>query len=156
YDQPDALLVLLLVGAAYALTRALEAAGTRWMLLCGALVGLAFLTKMLQAFLVLPAFALVYLVAAPAPLRRRIWQLLAGGLALVVSAGWWVAVVELWPASSRPYIGGSTGNSVLDLVFGYNGLNRLSGQGGGPGGGGGGGMSFSGSPSLTRLFNDLM
>jgi 4-amino-4-deoxy-L-arabinose transferase-like glycosyltransferase len=153
YDQPDALLVLLLVAAAYAVTRALEQASTRWILLAGSLVGFAFLTKMLQAFLVLPAFALVYLLAANAPLRRRIWQVLAAGLALLVSAGWFVAIVELWPASSRPYIGGSTSNSLLDLVFGYNGLNRLS---GGSGPGGGGGMGFSGSPSITRLFNNLM
>jgi 4-amino-4-deoxy-L-arabinose transferase-like glycosyltransferase len=159
FNNPDALLVLLLVAAAYALTRALEEAGTRWLLLAGTLVGFAFLTKMLQAFLVLPAFALVYLVAAPTPLRRRIWQTLAGGAALVAAAGWYVAVVELWPADSRPYIGGSTDNSFLNLVFGYNGLSRLSG-GSGPGGGAagrpGGGDGFGGSTGLGRMFNDTI
>ena len=77
---------------------------------------------MLQAFLVLPAFALVYLVAGPPRLGRRIWQLLAGGAALVVAAGWWVAVVQFTPAADRPYVGGSTNNSVLQLALGYNGL----------------------------------
>src|SRR5207248_2339462 len=117
---------LLLVGAAYALTRALEQARTRWLLLVGVLVGLGFLTKMLQALLVVPGFALVYLVAAPASLRHRAAQLVAAGVALVASAGWWVAVVALWPASSRPYIGGSQDNSILNLIFGYNGFGRIT------------------------------
>jgi 4-amino-4-deoxy-L-arabinose transferase-like glycosyltransferase len=77
FNNPDALLVLLLVAAAYAVTRAVERAGTRWLVLAGTLVGLAFLTKMLQAFLVLPAFGLVYLVAAPTSLRRRLLDLAA-------------------------------------------------------------------------------
>src|SRR5664280_1705062 len=108
FNHPDALLTLLLVAAAYGVTRALEHGSTGWLTLAGTAIGFAFLTKMLQGFLVLPAFALVYLVAAPTSLRRRITQLLAAGLAVVVSAGWWVAAVALWPASSRPYIGGST------------------------------------------------
>ncbi len=88
---------------------------------------------MLQAFLVLPAFGLVYLVAAPTTLRRRLLDLLAALGAVIVSAGWWVALVELWPAGSRPYIGGSTDNSALELALGYNGLSRLTGgYGGGP------------------------
>ena len=128
FNNPDALLTLLLVGAAYALTRALEQARTRWLLLVGVLVGLGFLTKMLQALLVVPGFALVYLVAAPASLRRRLAQLVAAGVALVASAGWWVAVVALWPASSRPYIGGSQDNSILNLIFGYNGFGRITGN----------------------------
>jgi 4-amino-4-deoxy-L-arabinose transferase-like glycosyltransferase len=99
---------------------------------------------------VLPAFALVYLVAGKPRLRRRLGQLLLAGLALVVSAGWWIALVELWPASSRPYIGGSEGNSALELALGYNGLSRLT---GGEGNGGGG---FSGTAGLFRLFNENM
>jgi 4-amino-4-deoxy-L-arabinose transferase-like glycosyltransferase len=113
---------------------------------------------MMQAFLVLPAFALVYLVAAPTGLRRRAWQTLAGGLAIVVSAGWWVAAVALWPAGSRPMIDGSSDNSILNLITGYNGLGRIfgaSGPGGGGGGRGGGG-NFSGSTGLLRLFNSVM
>src|SRR3954471_4472696 len=107
FNNPDAVLVLLLVGAAYALTRALETASTKWLVLCWSLVGFGFLTKMLQALLVAPAFALVYLICAPTTFRRRFVQSVHGLVALVVSAGWWVAIVAMWPASSRPYIGGS-------------------------------------------------
>ena len=154
YDNPDAMLTLLLVLGAYALVRAIEAGRTAWLLAAGALIGLAFLTKSLQAFLVLPPFALVWLVAAPGAIGRRLWQMAAAAGTMLVAGGWWVAIVELMPASSRPYIGGSTDNSVLGLIFGYNGLDRLSG-GGGPGGGGGG-MGFSGSAGIGRLFNDQM
>jgi 4-amino-4-deoxy-L-arabinose transferase-like glycosyltransferase len=157
FNNPDALLVLLLVASAYCLTRAIERAGTRWILAAGALVGVAFLAKMMQAFLVLPAFALVYLIAAPTTLRKRIAQLLAGGAALLVSAGWWVLIVALWPAGSRPMIDGSSENSILDLITGYNGLGRIFGGNGGAGGGGaGGGVGFSGQTGVLRLFNDLM
>jgi len=154
FNNPDALLVCLLVAAAYCLTRALERASTRWMVAVGAMIGFAFLAKMMQAFVVIPGFALVYLIAAPTGLRRRIMQLLAGGAAIVVSAGWWVAIVALWPAGSRPMIDGSPDNSILNLIVGYNGLGRIFGSSG-PGGGGGG-ANFSGSPGLLRLFNDLM
>jgi 4-amino-4-deoxy-L-arabinose transferase-like glycosyltransferase len=161
FDNPDALLVLLMVGAAYAVTRALEAGRTSWLLLAGSLIGFAFLTKMLQGFLVLPAFTLVYLVCAPVSVRRRIGQLLLAGLALLVSAGWWVAAVALTPAADRPYVGGSTDNSVLNLVFGYNGLARIDGTSGAAGGGGGGGgstsatgTSFGGAAGLRRLFSN--
>ena len=127
FNNPDALLVLLMTAAAYAMTRAVESGRTRWIVLAGALLGFGFLTKMLQAFLVLPACALAYLVAGPPRLGRRIWQLLAGAGTLVVAAGWWVAIVQFTPAADRPYIGGSTTNSVLQLAFGYNGLGRLTG-----------------------------
>jgi 4-amino-4-deoxy-L-arabinose transferase-like glycosyltransferase len=155
FNNPDALLTLLLVASAYAVTRALEAASSRWLMLAGTALGFAFLTKMLQGFLVLPAFALVYLIAAPTSLRRRIGHTLLAGVAVLVSAGWWVAAVALWPASARPYIGGSTNNSVLNLVFGYNGLGRLFGSTG-QGGGGAAGSSFGGSTGLTRLFGSEM
>ena len=155
FNNPDALLVLMLVAGAYCLTRALERAGTRWIVAAGVMIGIAFLAKMLQAFIVLPGFALVYLVAAPTTLRRRIWQLLAAGVAVLVSAGWWVAIVALWPASSRPFIDGSPDNSILNLITGYNGLGRIFGSSG-PGGGGGGGGNFSGATGPLRLFNDLM
>ena len=105
---------------------------------------------MLQAFLVLPALTAVWLLAAPVGWGRRLRDLALAAVALVVSAGWWVLVVELWPAADRPYIGGSQDNSVLELVFGYNGFGRLTGDevgsvGGSPGGG-------WGSTGLTRLF----
>lgn len=167
FDNPDALLVLLMVAAAYAVVRAVEHAGTRWLLLAGALLGLAFLTKTAQALLVLPALAGAYLWAAPTGLWRRVRQLLAAGLAMVVVGGWWFAAVALWPAADRPYIGGSTDNSAIQLAFGYNGLSRIFGQGFGggrggaaPGGAGGmpggfpggGGGPFGGSAGLGRLF----
>jgi len=158
FNNPDALLVLTLVAGAYAVVRAVETASTRWLVLAGALVGLGFMTKMLQALLVVPAFALAYLVAAPSPLRKRIASLLAAGGAMLLSAGWWVAVVELVPASRRPYIGGSQHNSILELVIGYNGLGRLTGDetgsvGGGGAAGPGGGWGATG---WTRMVNAEM
>jgi 4-amino-4-deoxy-L-arabinose transferase-like glycosyltransferase len=158
FNNPDALLVLLMVAAAYAVTRALDKGATGWLLLAGGLVGFGYLTKMMQAFLVVPAFGLVYLVCAPVSFWKRVWQLLLALAAMIVGAGWWVALVELWPASSRPYIGGSQNNSILELTFGYNGLSRLTGNsGGGPGGrGGGGGAMFGGPAGLLRMFNSQM
>jgi len=155
FNNPDALLVTLLVAAAYCLVRALEAAGTRWILATGALVGFAFLAKLGQALLVVPAFGLVYLLAAPTTLRRRIAGLLGGLASLVVCAGWWVAIVALLPAGSRPFIDGSPDNNIFNLILGYNGLQRLFGNGGGAGGGGGG-ANFSGASGTLRLFDDLM
>lgn len=125
FNNPDALLVLLLAVAAYCVVRAQERASTRWLVLAGVCLGLAFLAKMLQAFLVLPGFALVYLVTAPASVGRRLWQLVLAGAAMVASAGWWLVAVALIP--DRPYIGGSQNDSVLELAFGYNGLGRLNG-----------------------------
>jgi 4-amino-4-deoxy-L-arabinose transferase-like glycosyltransferase len=161
FNNPDALLVLLMTLAAYAVTRAIDSGRTRWLVLAGTLIGFGFLTKMLQAFLVLPAFAVAYLVAGPPGLGRRIWQVLAAAGAMVTAAGWWVAAVMLTPAASRPYIGGSTTNSVLQLAFGYNGLGRLDGNETGSvgfsrGGNGGGSPAFSGQAGLTRLFGSEM
>ncbi|MEV7213602.1 glycosyltransferase family 39 protein [Kitasatospora cineracea] len=160
FNNPDALLVLLLTLAAYGTVRATETASTRWLVFVGVMFGLGFLTKTLQAFLVLPAFALVYLVCAPTGPGRRFLQLLYGTLAMVVAGGWWVAIVELMPASARPYIGGSQDNSFLSLTFGYNGFGRITGDetgsvGGGGGGrmGGGGGGGMWGSTGITRLFD---
>ena len=151
FNNPDALLTLLLVGAAYATLRAVRAGRARWLVLAAALVGLGFLTKMLQAYLVLPALAAAWLLAAPVGLGRRLRGLALAAGALLASSGWWVLAVELWPADARPYIGGSQDNSVLELVLGYNGLGRLTGDevgsvGGGPGGG-------WGQPGLLRLFD---
>jgi 4-amino-4-deoxy-L-arabinose transferase-like glycosyltransferase len=158
FDNPDALLVLLLTAGAYATVRAVERASWTWLALTGVLLGFGFLTKMLQAFLVLPGFALVYLVAAPTGLGRRVRDLLIAGAALVVSGGWLVLLVSLWPASSRPYIAGSTDNSLWQLAIGYNGLGRiLGGEGNGGGGGGpgrGGNAMFGGSPGIGRLFGN--
>jgi 4-amino-4-deoxy-L-arabinose transferase-like glycosyltransferase len=154
FNNPDALLVCLLVAAAYCLVRALEKASTRWLIAVGTMIGFAFLAKMMQAFLVLPGFAFVYLIAAPTSLRRRAAQLGMGAAAIVVSAGWWVAAAALWPAGSRPMIDGSPDNNIFNLILGYNGLGRIFGAS--APGGGGGGANFSGSPGILRLFNSVM
>jgi len=169
FNNPDAMLVLLLVAAAYCMVRATEAASTRWIALAGCAMGFAFLTKMLQAVLVVPGFALVFLVAAPVGLWQRIGKLLIAAAAMVASAGWYIALVSLWPADSRPYIGGSTDNSLLQLAFGYNGIERVvggertmpdgpgAGPPGGPGGPGGGhNLFFGGDPGIGRLFGQSM
>ena len=151
FDDPDALLVLLFVGAAYLFVRALESGATKWLVWAGVVVGLAFMTKMLQGWMIVPALVTAYLLAGPPTLGRRLWQLgLFGAVMVAVSAAWPVAV-SVWPGST-PYIGGSTDGSVWDLIFGYNGFGRIVG-GDGPGPGGGG-PTFGGSFGLLRMFNE--
>jgi 4-amino-4-deoxy-L-arabinose transferase-like glycosyltransferase len=153
FNNPDALLVLLLVVATYATMRAVESASTRWLVLAGVLVGFGFITKELQTFLVVPALGGVYLLAAPATLRRRVVQLAWSGLGIVVGAGWWIAAVMLTPAADRPYIGGSTDNSLWNVIFGYNGFGRLTGNETGSVGGGPTGTSGRwGATGLLRMF----
>ena len=165
YNNPEALLVLLMTLAAYAALRAIEDGRTRWFVLTGVLIGLGFLTKHLQVLLVVPGFALAHLVAGSASIWRRLRDLVVAGVAMVAGAGWWVAVVELWPEDARPYIGGSQGNSVMELVLGYNGFGRLTGVeigsvggGGGPGGGAGptGGGPQWGDVGITRLLDGVI
>ncbi|RSS81336.1 glycosyltransferase family 39 protein [Streptomyces sp. WAC06614] len=165
FNNPDALLTLLLTVTVYCVLRALDGARTGWLVAAGTAIGFAFLTKTLQAFVILPPLAVLYAVCAPTRLRRRLGQLLLGGLAAVVAGGWWVAVVELWPAASRPYIGGSQNNSFLELTLGYNGLGRINGNetgsvgggmrtgGYGPGGGPGGPGGGWGETGIGRLFS---
>ena len=129
YNNPDALLVLLMVAAAYFLMRAIPGASWRWLALVGVALGFAFLTKMLAGLMVLPAFGLTYLLFAPTNWWRRLVHLLGAAATLTISAGWWVAIVQLWPTGSRPYIGGSTNNTVLNLALGYNGVDRIVGGG---------------------------
>lgn len=170
YNNPDALLAFLLVVAAYLTVRAIQTGGTRWVVLIGMVLGFAFLTKLLQAFLVMPGLALAFLVAAPIGMWQRIGRLLAGALTMVVTAGSFLAMVSLWPADSRPYIGGSTDNSLLQLALGYNGIQRVMGGEGMPGGGqggpppggvpggpgGGANLFFGGDPGIGRLFGASM
>jgi 4-amino-4-deoxy-L-arabinose transferase-like glycosyltransferase len=132
-DDPDALLTLLVVAAAWSATRAIGDGRLRWALLTGALLGAAFLTKSLAAFLVLPGLAGAFLLAGPGRLRRRMGHVAAAGATLVGTAGWWLLAVELTPASSRPWVGGSRADNPLDLAFGYNGLGRLTGDESGAG-----------------------
>jgi 4-amino-4-deoxy-L-arabinose transferase-like glycosyltransferase len=154
YDNPDAILALLLVAAAYAFVRSLEAGSWRWVLLAAALVGAGFLAKYLQAWMVLPAFAVTYLVAAPGGLGRRLAQLGGAAATVLVTSLWWVGIVDAIPAFARPYIGGSETNSALDLLLGYNGFGRLFGEAPGGLGRGPGGSPFGGEPGLLRLFNE--
>lgn len=128
FNNPDALLVLVLTVAAYCLVRAVASASWRWLVLVGIAMGAAFLTKMLEGFLPLPAFAVTYLLLAPTSWRNRMIHLLGAAGALVVSAGWWVLTVQLVPATARPYIGGSTDNTVMQLAVGYNGMTRILGR----------------------------
>jgi 4-amino-4-deoxy-L-arabinose transferase-like glycosyltransferase len=178
---PDSALVLLMVLAAWGVLNAISSGRLRTLLVGAALVGLAFNTKMLQAYIVVPSFALTYLLAAPGSVRRRLAYLVAAGLVLLVVSASWMVAVDATPADARPYVGGSTNNTVADLVFGYNGFSRIFGNFGrlgpgapggnpagvnanapgagprdsGPGSGGppNGGPLFGGQPGWLRLFN---
>ncbi|HET8880143.1 MAG TPA: glycosyltransferase family 39 protein, partial [Arthrobacter sp.] len=181
FNNPDAMLTLCLVLAAYLTTRAIEKAGWKWLAAAGAVVGLAFLTKMLQGFLIVPGLGLAYLWAAPASLRQRLLHLLGAAAGILVVAGSYIALFQLTPASARPYMAGSETNSFLELTFGYNGLGRITGSGegmrggagapggtaadiaggtgalggafgGAAGGPGGGNAGFGGAAGITRLF----
>ncbi|HEY2645254.1 MAG TPA: glycosyltransferase family 39 protein [Galbitalea sp.] len=157
FNNPDALLVLLLSLSVYFTVRGIQSGKLRWVLLAGAMVGLGFLTKQLQAFVILPALAGVYMIAAPGNWWRRLWHLFAALGAVIVSAGWWVAIVTLVPANLRPYIGGSQTNSFLELTFGYNGFGRLTGSETGSVTGGAGGTAAGGmwgATGILRLFED--
>ena len=154
YNNPDAFMVLLLCLAAYATTRAIEDGRARWMVLAGTFVGIGFLAKMLQAFLVVPGLAASYGLAAPGSIGRRLRNLAYGGLALVVSTGWWIAAVQLTPSADRPYIGGSQNNSLWNLIFGYNGFGRLTGNETGSVGGGAAPTGRWGPTGLARLLTD--
>ncbi|MGW1739866.1 glycosyltransferase family 39 protein [Nocardia sp. NPDC001965] len=159
FNNPDALLVLLMVAAVWAMMRALDDGRWRWLVLTGTFIGFGFLAKQLQVMLVVPVLALVYLFAGPPRLGKRIAQLFAAGAAVVVAAGWWIVAVELWPADSRPYIGGSQHNSIIELTLGYNGLGRLNGNETGSVGPGGelppGGNGMWGQTGITRMFDHM-
>lgn len=174
-NNPDTLLVLLLVAAAYAVTRSVQAPSgrgrTTWLAWCAFFVGCGFVTKMMQAWIVVPGIAVAYLVGANAPVKRKILDLLAAGVVLAVSSFWWVALHDWWPGD-KPYMGGSTDGTAWNLIFGYNGFGRVFGgdnnlamSGGFPGVPGDlpGGMSLpsgflaaflGGEPGLGRMFSD--
>jgi 4-amino-4-deoxy-L-arabinose transferase-like glycosyltransferase len=128
FNNPDALLVLLMTASAATLLRAIDDKRARWMVATGVLIGFAFLTKQLQALLVVPGFAVVYLAIGPGGWWRRVRHLLLGAVGMLAGAGWWIAIVTAWPTSSRPYVGGSQTNSIFDLTLGYNGLGRITGN----------------------------
>jgi 4-amino-4-deoxy-L-arabinose transferase-like glycosyltransferase len=156
HNNPDVLLILCCVAALWFTVRALEDGRTRWLVLAGVSVGLGFETKMLVALTVVPGIVLAYLYVAPRGRLRALRQLLAGGLAMLIVGGAWPALVALTPAASRPWISGTSDNSILSLIFEYNGLGRVDGQAGGPGGLGGGGSVFGGSAGPLRLLNSAL
>src|SRR5699024_10912311 len=128
FNNPDALLVLLMTAAAALTLRSIRTGKARWLVWAGVAIGFGFLTKQLQAFLVVPGLVVAYAVCAPHRWWPRVRHLALAGLTLIVSAGWWVAAVALTPASKRPYVGGSQHNSIIELTLGYNGLGRLTGD----------------------------
>jgi 4-amino-4-deoxy-L-arabinose transferase-like glycosyltransferase len=128
YNNPDALLTLLMIGVAYSALESIRRSSPRWLILAGALTGAALLTKQLQVALVLPAVAVAYLMFASAPFVRRVLHLSGACLAAAITGGWWFVLVQLTPASSRPFVGGSRLNSAVELTLGYNGLDRLTGE----------------------------
>jgi 4-amino-4-deoxy-L-arabinose transferase-like glycosyltransferase len=129
----DALLIVLMVLACGTGLRAVETGRLRHLLLAAVIVGLAFNTKTLAAYLIVPGLAVAYLVCAPGTLRRRLLALLAAGALLAVVSVAWLSYVQLTPASQRPFVGDSTNNSEFQLALGYNGFGRVGGQVGGPG-----------------------
>jgi 4-amino-4-deoxy-L-arabinose transferase-like glycosyltransferase len=125
HSMEDGALTMCLVLAADAYQRAVTQARLRSLIWAGVWVGLGFQAKMLQAWIVLPALAVGYLMAASAPLRRRLWQLGVAGIVMLAVSLSWIALYTFTPASDRPYVDGSTDNSAVAMVFGYNGLERF-------------------------------
>jgi 4-amino-4-deoxy-L-arabinose transferase-like glycosyltransferase len=123
----DSVLVFVLLLGAWAVLGAAETGRLRWLVLCAVLVGAGFNIKMLQAYLVVPAFFFVYLAAAPLRWWKRLAHLAAAGAVLAALSLSWAAVVDLTPAGQRPFVGSSSNNSAIDLIFGYNGIQRLTG-----------------------------
>jgi len=159
----DSTLALVLLLGAWAVLRAAETGRLRWLLLAAVIVGVGFNIKMLEAYLVIPAFGLLYLLAAPRSIWKRVGHLAVAGVVLLVVSFSWVVAVDLTPASQRPYVDSTQNNSEISLALGYNGIQRLLGRfGGGFGGGprantptnatsrsvnaGGNGRSTSGTP----------
>ena len=152
HNNPDALLVLCCTAALWFLIRGLEDGRIRWLVLSGAAVGLAFEAKMAAALLVVPAIAAAWVWAAP---KHRVKGLLAGGAAMAAVGLAWPLLIWLTPAADRPWVSGTSDNSIWSLILGYNGLGRLFGQDGGPGGMGGG-ATFGGEPGPLRLLNEAL
>jgi 4-amino-4-deoxy-L-arabinose transferase-like glycosyltransferase len=154
HNNPDALLVLCCVAAVWFAARALQDGRTRWLVLAGLSVGLGFETKMLVALTVVPGIALGYLLIAPRGRARALRQLLAGGATMLVVGGAWPLLLALTPSADRPWVSGTSDNSILSLIFGYNGLGRVDGQAGGPGGAAS--NVFGGGTGPLRLLNSAL
>jgi 4-amino-4-deoxy-L-arabinose transferase-like glycosyltransferase len=155
HNNPDELLVLCCVAALWCALRALDTGRTRWLVLTGVMIGLGFETKMAVALMVVPGIAAAYMWVAPRGRFTAVRQLLAGGAALAGVGLAWPLLVTLTPAADRPWISGTSDNSIWSLIFSYNGVGRIAGQSGGPGavggGGGGAGGAFGGGTGIFRL-----
>ena len=152
FNNPDAILTLMLTASGYAFLRSLE--GKRpllWLGLAGLFTGLAFNTKMLQGLMVLPAMVLVYLVFAKPPIITRFLHVMFAGVITAMLTLWWSVLVWLTPAGSRPWVGSTNDNNIWSLIFGYNGFGRLLGGRGGGGGPGGGAPPGGGIGGTTTL-----
>ncbi len=156
HNNPDELLILCCVAALWCTVRALETGRTKWLVLTGVCVGLGFETKMGVALLVVPGIALAWMWSRWGETwgarLRAFRQLLAGGAAMVAVGGAWPLLITLTPAGDRPWISGTSDNSIWSLIFGYNGLGRVAGQTGGPGGGAGGAGFTGGGFGAGSLF----
>ena len=161
HNNPDALLILCIVFALWALVRGLQDGRTRWLVWAGVGVGLGFEAKMGAALLVVPGIVAAWLWIAPRGRWAAARAVGAFGAAAVAVGGAWPLLVALTPADSRPWISGTSDNSIWSLIFGYNGLGRIDGQAGGPGGagggpGGGGNALFGDSPGVFRLVGNAL
>jgi 4-amino-4-deoxy-L-arabinose transferase-like glycosyltransferase len=182
HNNPDSLMVLCSVAALWCTVRAFDAApgststrtlkgippmgaqagwrgagtSTRWLVAAGVCVGLGFETKMLVALVVVPGIAAAWLWIAPAARGRvhALRQLLAGGVAMLLVGGAWPLLVELTPAVDRPWVSGTSNNTILSLIFEYNGVGRVDGQSGGPGGTAS--NMFGGATGPLRLLNSAL
>ncbi|WP_187998892.1 ArnT family glycosyltransferase [Listeria marthii] len=145
-NNMDAILVFILLLATYFLFKAVNRAKFGWLLLAFGLIGVGFNVKMLQAFMVVPAFLLFYFIAVKLSWRKKLIQLVVALILMLGVSVSWAVVVDQTAASERPYVGSSQTNSVLELAFGYNGMERLLGQETGTGSSGGN-MEMGGPPS---------
>lgn len=155
-DVPDTMLILMLLLAAYCVTRAVDEGRTGWLLAAGAFVGLGFLAKMLIAWAVLPALVLAYL-PAPVPRWRKLGQLTLAGVVTVAMSLWWPLLVSLWPGP-KPFVGSTSDGSIWQLIFGYNGFGRLVGADTGTLStfGAAVGTHLGGPPGPLRLFDSAV
>ncbi|ENK0838385.1 glycosyltransferase family 39 protein [Clostridium botulinum] len=156
----DNLLVLTLLLACLVLSKAAEKGKLRYLLIGLAIVGIGFNIKMLQAYMIIPAIYITYLLSNAVSFKKRIVHLMAGTIILILVSLSWAFIVDLVPEGNRPYVGSSTNNSVMELIIGHNGLERLgigskSIQGGGAPGGmdGKNQQKTDGTSSVTKNKN---
>jgi 4-amino-4-deoxy-L-arabinose transferase-like glycosyltransferase len=148
----DSVLTLVMLLGAWAVLKAAESGKLRWLIMTAVLVGIGFNVKMLEAYLVVPAYGVLYFLAAPRKIWTRIWHLLVAVFIMLTISFSWALAVDLIPAALRPYVGSTQNNSEISLAIGYNGVSRLLGNSSGGGGGGGAGSFGTGVAGVLRLF----